>query len=54
LSILETEEVNDRELENASTQGDSREPDEESDIEEFSLDELLIEDEDEEAMYCSE
>jgi hypothetical protein len=51
---LETEEASDGELENASTQGDSREPDEESDIEEFSWDELLIEDEDEEAMYYSE
>jgi 3'-phosphoadenosine 5'-phosphosulfate sulfotransferase len=53
-SILEMEEASDRELENASTQEDSREPDEESDIEEFSWDELLTEDEDEEAMYCSE
>jgi hypothetical protein len=53
-SILETEETSDRELENASTEGDSREPDEELDIEEFSWDELLIEDENEEAMYCSE
>jgi hypothetical protein len=53
-SVLETEEASDGELENASTQGDSREPDEESDIEEFSWDELLIEDEDEEAMYYSE
>ena len=57
-SILEAKESsNDEELENAITGRDSGsgEPgDEESDIEEFSWDGLLIEDEDEEDMYCSE
>lgn len=54
-SILESEESNDQELENVSTSRDeSGEPADESDIEEFSWDGLLIEDEDEEAMYCSE
>jgi hAT family protein len=56
-SIFEAEESKpeDEELENASAGRDSGEPShEESDIEEFSWDGLLIEDEDEEAMYCSE
>ena len=51
-SILEAKESEDQELENASTGRDSREPgDEELDIEEFSWDGLVIEDEDEEDMY---
>lgn len=36
------------------TEGDLRDPEEESDIEGFSWDELLIEDEDEETMDWSE
>jgi hypothetical protein len=60
-SILEAAEGNDQELENASTRA-SGDPEpqaagndsEESDNEEISWDGLLIEDEDEEAMYCSE
>jgi len=53
-SILETEEASDGELENVSTQADLRQSDEESDIGGFAWDELLIEDDDEESMYCSE
>jgi hypothetical protein len=52
-SILEGEETSD-ERENASTGRDLAGSDDESDIEEFSWDGLLIEDEDEESMYCSE
>ncbi|KAF8801009.1 hypothetical protein BYT27DRAFT_7116053, partial [Phlegmacium glaucopus] len=52
-SILEAEENSDKELENANTGRGSGELDE-SDIEELSWDGLLIEDEDEEAMYYSE
>jgi hypothetical protein len=50
-SIMETEEASDEELENVSA---GKEPAEESDIEEFALDGLLIEDEDEEVTYCPE
>ena len=57
-SILEAKESNNEELENMNTGGDSGEPvvtgNEESDVEEFSWKGLLIEDEDEEEMYCSE
>ena len=59
-SILEASEVkeihgDDQGLENVSTGRDSGEPgDKESDVEEFSWDGLLIEDEGEEDMYCSE
>ena len=60
-SILEAKEDNDEEPENAHTGKDSEEPvdavvagNEELDIEEFSWEELVIDDEDEEGMYCSE
>ena len=56
LEVSEAQEVHgdDRELENVSTSRDSGEPgDKELDVEEFSWDGLLIEDEDEEDMYCS-
>ena len=46
-SILEAGETGDNEWEDL-------EPGEHSDMEEFSWDELLIEDEDEEAIYCSD
>ena len=49
-SILELKESEDQELENVNTGRDSGEGDE-SDIEEFSWDGLMIEDEDEEDMY---
>jgi hypothetical protein len=45
------EETSDQEPENMGAGG---EPSEESDVEEFSWDGLLIEDEDEEAMSCSD
>ena len=52
-SKLETEETtdgDDRDLENAGA-GEDLERDEESDIEDFSWDGLLIEDDDDKAMY---
>jgi hypothetical protein len=50
-SKSEVEETSDQEPENMGAGG---EPSEESDVEEFSWDGLLIEDEDEEAMSCSD
>ena len=52
-SILESKENSDKQ-ENVSTGRDLVGSDDESDIEEFSWDGLLIEDEDEESIYCSE
>jgi hypothetical protein len=49
-SRLEAEETSDQEVENMG----AKEPGEESDVEEFSWDGLLIEDKDEEAMDCSD
>ena len=51
--ILEAEETSNQELDNAGARGDLGDL-EESDVEEFSWDGLLIEDEDEETMYWSE
>ena len=53
-SILEAEETSDSEQENVNTGEDLAGSDDESDIERFSWDELLIEDEDDETMYCSD
>ena len=57
-SILEGKESDNQEPENVNTGRDSGEPglpgDKESGVEEFSWDGFLIEDEDEEDMYCSE
>ena len=51
--ISEAEETSDQELDDAGGRGDSGDL-EESDVEEFLWDGLLIEDEDEETMYWSE
>jgi hypothetical protein len=52
-SILEVDEMDKQGLENMGAGGD-RELEEDSDVEDFSWDGLLIEDEDEEPMYYSE
>ena len=53
-SILEADDTSDNEQENVGTGKVLAGSDDESDTEEFSWDGLLIEEEDEEAMYCSE
>ena len=50
LSISEVEEISDHRVGNVGGGGDSRDPGEELDIQEFSWDGLVIKDEDEEAM----
>jgi hAT family C-terminal dimerisation region len=53
-SILEAEETSDCERENASAGGDLAGSDDESDSEGISWDGLLVEDDEDEAMYCSD
>jgi hypothetical protein len=48
------EETSDQGLEDEKAEGDSGDPGEESDVEDFAWDGLLIEDEDDESVYYSD